>query len=61
MGIFGTIGAVIQLLLVVFKLVSTKSAEKRKKLKEAYDEISTGIKEKDPSKITGGFDSANNV
>jgi len=60
MNIFAMIGAVIQLLFVAFKRRCEKDAEKQKKLKEAYDEIATGIKERDPSKITGGFNSANN-
>ena len=61
MGILATIGTAFKLVFLIVNRWLERDAEKRKKLKEAVDEVKAGIKERDPSKITGGFDKSNRI
>ena len=48
-----------KLIILVLTQLLERNAEKRKLRKEAAKEVVKGIKERDPSKITAGFDKLN--
>ena len=55
------IGGIIKLILLRIAHVQADDADKKEKLKEASKEVENGIKERDPSRITAGFDAINRV
>jgi hypothetical protein len=59
MSIWQVIGAIFQLVLLVMKRSIEEDEAKKKKLVEAENAVKTGISERDPSKITAGFDLVN--
>ena len=62
MNMWTTIGsAVFKLFILIVTQWMEKSAEKKKIKKEAIEEVKKGIMEKDPARITSGFDKARNA
>jgi hypothetical protein len=61
MGWLATIGAALQLVLLVFKRWIEKDAERKKRMKEAEDEVKSGIKKRDASAVTRGFSRVNRL
>ena len=55
----GLLRALFRLLAMWFSANSERGKERRKEKKEAFEMMADGIKEKDPSKITAGFDRLN--
>lgn len=47
---------ILQVILLFFSRWLTLSAEKREKRKEAFKEVTSGIKDRDTSRITRAFD-----
>ena len=61
MGVKDIVGAIIKLLVLIFKTWLERDAEKKKQKQEAIKDVQNGIKEQDPAKITAGFDKHNNI
>jgi len=61
MSIIQVIAAFLKLVGMFFGRVIERDKIRKIKLKEASDEVREGIKKRDPSLITGGFDSARRV
>ena len=59
MNVIAIVGAVLRLIFLWLSTKAEKDAELKKKKENAVKEVSNGIKEKDMSKITAGFDSLN--
>ena len=59
MGILSIVGTIFKLLFLWLSTKVEKDVELKKKKENAVKEVSNGIKEKDSSKITAGFDSLN--
>lgn len=55
------IGGLIGLILRIFDMVLESNVEKKKLKQEALDGLKTGIKERDPSRITAAFAAFNRV
>ena len=60
-AIFTAIGGIIKLIILWIMKVQADDAVKEQKLEEAGKEIKDGIKRRDPSRITAGFDRATRV
>jgi hypothetical protein len=55
------IGTIFQLILLIFSKWLEHDAEKKKAKQEAVNTVIEGIKNNDPSQITEGFSSINNL
>jgi hypothetical protein len=53
---WSTIGAILRLISIVLSIWMERNKNKRKMKKDAMKEVTDGIKAKDPSRITAGFD-----
>ena len=58
MGWLALVGTIFRFALLIFKRMVARDAEKKKRLKEAEKDVKEGIKKRDPSLITRGFDRA---
>jgi hypothetical protein len=58
--LLAVIGSILAIAIGLWKFFTSKAAAKQKRKEEALNEIQQGIKDKDPSEITGGIDNLNN-
>ena len=56
-AILGIIGSLLLMIIGLWKYFASKNRAIQKRKDDAANEIKQGIKDKDPSAITGGFDS----
>lgn len=54
------IGAIIQLIMLIFSTILEKDKEKKAKKEQALKEMKDAIKDKDPSAVTSILDDLNN-
>ena len=60
-AVIGIVSSVLAIIIGLWKFFTGKDRAKRKKRQEALDEVREGVKKKDPTRITSGFDRLNRL